>query len=99
MGQVLHIFAYLQYYANLCIKFDSRRLSVDDNIFKAVDWSGFYPDADPLIPDTCPEGLVEAVKITCYVDAKHTGNMVTRRSHTGFVILVNNASIIWWSKW
>mgnify|MGYP000187859586 CR=1 FL=1 len=36
--------------------------------------------------------------MTCYVDANHAGNMVTRRSHIGFVIFVNSAPIIWWSK-
>ena len=65
---------------------------------REVDWSDFYPDADPLLPDNCPKSLGEAVKITCYVDANHAGNMITRRSHTGFVIFINSAPIIWWSK-
>ena len=32
------------------------------------------------------------------MDANHTGNMVNRRSHSGIVIDVNNASIIWYIK-
>ena len=51
-----------------------------------------------MVPDNCPKSLGETVKITCYVDANHAGNMVTRRSHTGFVIFMNSAPIIWWSK-
>ena len=78
--------------------FDSRRLDIDNSAFREVDWSDFYPDADPLLPDNCPKSLGEAVKITCYVDANHTENMVTRRNHTGFVIILNSAPIIWWSK-
>ena len=54
-----------------------------------VDWGVFYPDADSLIPDNYPKSLGEAVKITCYDDTNHAGNMVTRRSHTGFVTFVN----------
>ena len=38
------------------------------------------------------------MKIACYVDANHAGNIVTRRSHTGIVIFVNSAFLIWWSK-
>ena len=59
-----------------------------------MDWSEFYPDTDSLIPDNCPKSLGEAVKITCYVDANHAGNMVTRRSHTGFVIFMNSAPTV-----
>jgi hypothetical protein len=32
------------------------------------------------------------------VDANHAGNKVTRRSHTGIIIFVQNAPIIWYSK-
>ena len=34
----------------------------------------------------------------CFVDANHAGNVVTRRSHTGILIFVQNAPIIWYSK-
>ena len=30
--------------------------------------------------------------------ANHAGNVVTRRSHTGIIIFVQNAPIIWFSK-
>jgi hypothetical protein len=32
------------------------------------------------------------------VYANHAGNVVTRRSHSGIIIFVNNAPIIWFSK-
>ena len=32
------------------------------------------------------------------MDANHAGNMMTRRSHTGILIYVQNAPIIWFSK-
>ena len=38
------------------------------------------------------------MRITCYVDANHAGNTVTRMSHTRFVIFLNSAPILWWSK-
>ena len=98
LGQVFHIFAYLKCHSHLCLIFDTRRLDVDNEVIRVVDWGDFYPDADPLIPDNCPKSLGKAVKITCYVDANHAGNMVTRRSNTGFIIFVNSAPIIWWPK-
>ncbi len=45
-----------------------------------------------------PEALGRAVKVLCYVDANHAGNMANRRSHSGILIYVNNAPIIWYSK-
>lgn len=45
-----------------------------------------------------PEPRGHAVDITCFVDANHAGNLVTRRSHTGILIYVQNAPILWFSK-
>jgi hypothetical protein len=36
--------------------------------------------------------------VSCYVDADHAGCRVTRHSHTGILILVNRAPILWLSK-
>ena len=38
------------------------------------------------------------MKSTAFVDASHAANKVTRRSHTGFIIFVNRAPVIWYSK-
>ena len=57
-----------------------------------------YPDAEQAYPPDMPEPLGESVFITCFVDADHAGNRVTRRSHTGIIIYVNSAPIMWYSK-
>jgi hypothetical protein len=36
--------------------------------------------------------------MSCFVDADHAGCRVTRRSHTGVIIFVNRAPILWFSK-
>ncbi len=36
--------------------------------------------------------------VSCFVDADHAGNQVTRHSHTGIIIFCNRAPIIWFSK-
>jgi hypothetical protein len=33
-----------------------------------------------------------------FVNADHAGDKVTRRSHTGFFVFLNNAPAIWYSK-
>ena len=45
-----------------------------------------------------PDPRGNKVSITCFYDANHAGNVVTRRSQTGFIIFVNKAPIIWYSK-
>ena len=45
-----------------------------------------------------PEPKGKCVSISCFVDANHAGNVITRRSHTGILIYVQNAPIIWFSK-
>jgi len=45
-----------------------------------------------------PEPLGNAVVVSCFVDANHGGDLVTRRSHTGIIMYVNNSPISWFSK-
>ena len=57
-----------------------------------------YPDAIDQIPHDMPQPFGEGVQISCFVDADHAGNKITRRSHTGIIIFLNSAPIIWYSK-
>jgi hypothetical protein len=43
-----------------------------------------------------PRGM--PVVISVFVDADHAGNTVTRRSHTGIIVYINSAPILWYSK-
>ena len=54
--------------------------------------------AEESIPGNSPPPRGKPVYVGCYVDANHAGNLLTRRSHTGIVIFVNNSPIIWYSK-
>ena len=45
-----------------------------------------------------PKPCGHSVQINCFVDADHAGDVVSRRSHTGIIIFVNRAPIIWYSK-
>ena len=77
---------------------DSSPVKWVESRFQPRDWSDFYPDAREELPPNMPEPRGKPVQINCYVDADHAGDVVSRRSHTGIIILVNRAPIIWYSK-
>ena len=62
------------------------------------DWNEYFPDAEEDIPLKSPEPYGKEVKITVYVDADHARNLVTRRSVTGILLLINNTLLVWMSK-
>jgi hypothetical protein len=37
--------------------------------------------------------------LSCFVDADHAGNVVTRCLHRGIINFCNRAPILWFSKW
>jgi hypothetical protein len=96
-----HIFAYLKSHPKVKIVFDPADVSLDASAFAPIPvaaWREFYGDLSEELPPGMPEPRGRAVDITCFVDADHAGNVITRRSHTGIIIFVQNAPIIWFSK-
>ena len=72
---------------------------INPDQFYQTDWSGsVYGDGEEELPPKMPEPLGNPIYMTCFVDANHAGNQVTRKSHTGFIIYLNNAPIDWYSK-
>ena len=98
LEQALHIFAYLKRYDRSTLVFDATPINLPSDRFPKADWTGFYPDAAEVIPPNMPEARGNFVSTTCFVDADHAGCQVTRRSHTGVLIFVQKAPIIWYSK-
>jgi hypothetical protein len=45
-----------------------------------------------------PEQRGQSVTTSCFVDSDHAGCRIMRRSHTGVIVFVNNAPILWYSK-
>ena len=94
-----HIFAYLKHHETSRIAFDPKTPIVNDRAFNTdADWTDFYGDVREELPPKMPKPLGKPVCISCFVDANHAGNVITRRSHTGVLIYVQNAPIIWFSK-
>jgi len=68
------------------------------NDFNREEWLDFYHDAREEFPIRMPEPLGNPVHVLAYVDANHAENMKTRRSHSGILMYMNQAPIIWYSK-
>jgi hypothetical protein len=72
----------------------------DHSVYSVEDhsnWTEFYPDASEEIPkDLLPE-KGQRVRMTVFVDADHD-DLVTRRSITGILVMLNNTPIRWVSK-
>jgi hypothetical protein len=97
LDQVFHTFAYLKRYETSTMVFDDTEPEFDERRFKECNWSEYYPDAKVVLPDM-PTPRGRSVVMTCFVDADHAGCRITRRSHTGIIILVNRAPVLWFSK-
>jgi len=57
-----------------------------------------YPNAEEEIPKEMPTPMGMATCITCFVDADHAHDKVTRRSVTGIIMFINNTPIKWITK-
>jgi hypothetical protein len=98
LSAALDVFAYLTQHQQAAILFDETEPNIDESRFKKVDWSDIYGDVQEELPPRMPKPLGNPVELHCFVDADHAGNLATRRSHTGIIIFINKAPIIWYSK-
>ena len=103
----VNMFYYLKFHTRSWNVMDPRQFDIEweprkpDDVHpkvRAKAMKEIYPDAEDTLPHNMPEPRGKAVDITCFVDADHAGNRVTRRSHTGIIIFVNQAPITWYSK-
>ena len=62
------------------------------------DWRQFYADAVEQTPEGAPAARGNAIDVSAFVDADHAGNLINRRSQTGFILFCNGAPIVWYSK-
>ena len=106
LHQALHVFKYLKDHKRSKIVFDPTYVDINDDHLPLEERSStrakymkeLYPDAVEEKPSNAPPPKGRKVQITCFVDADHGGDQVTRRSRTGILIYVNKSPIIWYSK-
>ena len=63
-----------------------------------ANWESLYGDVLEDIPVNRPEPRGIPVWVSLLCDADHAGNFLTRQSHTGLFIFINNSLIDWHSK-
>jgi predicted AlkP superfamily pyrophosphatase or phosphodiesterase len=79
-----HIFSYMKKELNWGCMSQQHWMHINYSVFNDfADWLSFYGEP----------GIISA-----FVDVNHGGNVVTRHSHSGILIYVQNAPIIWFSK-
>ena len=57
-----------------------------------------YRGAKEELHTDFPKARGRAVEVTAFADASHASEKNTRQSHTGYIIFINRAPIIWYSK-
>ena len=98
LEQAFHVFGYLKRYDRSRMVFDDSEPDFSKKHFEKCDWAEYYPGAAEVIPPDAPEPRGKTVTMSCFVDADHAGCRATRRSHTGILIFINRAPILWFSK-
>jgi hypothetical protein len=95
---VLHVFAYLGLHHNSRVVFDPTYPAVYMGTFIKTDWKSMYCDVKEMTPSYAPIPRGKEFYLRLFVDSDHAGEQFTRRSRTGFVIYLNMAPIVWFSK-
>ena len=98
---MIRVFGYLKRYNKGKIMIDPNYPNHDQfesNTFE--NWKEFYPEAQEMLPDeqSKPDYLGPPIRITVYKDSDHAHDLVTRRSVTGILLLVNNTPVKWITK-
>ena len=99
LDAVFHMFAFLRNKHNAVMVFDPSEPDLDESQFPKEDWSATpYGECCEEIPGNAPPPRGIGFTMRAFVDSDHAGDLVTRRSRTGFIIMLNSAPIYWYSK-
>jgi hypothetical protein len=99
LDALFYLFNYLEKRNIARIVFDPCFPTIDMTSFKECDWSSFYGNVhQEAIPPNTPEPCGKDVDLRMIVDSDHAEDKRTCRSRTGFIIFLNMAPIVWFSK-
>ena len=99
LDSVLHIYSYLKCHHNCRMIFDPTYPIIEHDQFKDnCDWKAMYGNVSEAIPSNAPKPRGKEVDLRLYVDSDHATESKTRRSRTGFLVYLNMAPLIWYSK-
>ena len=96
---VLHMFSFLKKHHNGVLVFDPSVPEIDRTKFRQEDWSATpYGNCIEEIPSNAPLSRGIGFLMRALVDSDFAGDLIIRRSRTGFIIYLNGAPIYWFSK-
>ncbi len=101
LKEIYHIFAYLKAHMNTEMVFNPTPVALDMNLIKQHDWLYLLYGCKGLaeeLPNNMPKPGGPSMKMQVFVDAYHAGDLLTRRSTTGFIVFLNGTPIYWSSK-
>lgn len=98
MEAVYTIFGYLKLHDRSTMVFDPAYLTWKESDFPTYDWTEFYKDASEDLPPNAPPPRGMPIQLNVFCDASHARNKINRRSHTGILLYMNRAPILWYSK-
>ena len=100
LKELFHIFDYLRKYHNSETVFDPSDPVVDERQSKEKYWttSEFGSHTEEELPANLPIPRGFGFVMRAYVDADHSGDYITRRSLTGFLVYLNMAPVYCMSK-
>ena len=99
LGAIFHMVTFLDKHHNGVLVFDPTIPNLDKSEFQPEYWSATaYGDCVEDIPGSAPPPRGLGFTNRAFVDSDHTGDNVTRRSRTGFIIFMNSVPIYWYSK-
>ena len=99
INAAIRLLRYLKFYSKGRIIYDTSLPNLSSYEWEEhPNWRDVYPDAEEEIPPDMPKSKGNPVRILCYVDANHAHDVVTRRSVTGIVLLINNTPVRWVCK-
>jgi hypothetical protein len=95
---LFHIFAYLSKKRNSRIILDPTYPEVNLDNFYSGNWKEFYGDVSEPMPPNAPKPLGKPVTVRLFTDSDLGGDPITRRSRSGYILMINNALIAFYSK-
>jgi hypothetical protein len=88
---VYNIFLSLEKRVEANMAFNDKIPRLDETAFHKSDWSeSIYGKVEEKMPPNAPQALGNPVMMTCFIDAYHAGDKITRGSQTGFIIYLTH---------
>ena len=99
LDRLKRIYGYLHKMCHAIIQVCTKPPDYSDLPDPDYDWSStVYSGAEELLPSDAPEPLGKPITLTTYVDANLYHDMITGRSVTGILHLINGTPFDWYSK-